>query len=461
MALWDDFMAKHPSFALNVMNTTGQRIQEAHARVKEMSTEDVEHRVAHAVLRLLRQSGRKVEVGLLVDFPVTRQDIAEASGTTLHSVSRLLSAWEEAGVVRVGRRKIVVCDLDGLTAIAEQSGCGLTQALPLGRYHDCWTPEGICLCCVNLAAQRCVVFEAETENFSSDDATGLSCQGRGWRWGPGPVRRHPSLAPQYGALSWHAHEMLFGYGSAVVSGFLLTAVPNWTGHLPVAGWRLGLLFLLWCLGRIAFLFVGIVGILPAILIDSIFLPCVVVVMGREIVVGRNWRNLVPLAMIALLAAANIGFHAEVLMRGAADYGGRATVAALVALIVLIGGRITPSFTRNWLSRAKSSVLPAPFGPVDNLALLTTVTALLLWIGFPTAMATALVFLAAAVALSLRYGAGREVTFGASRFCSCCTLPIPSCRSAFFSAPYPHFRATAHLAESSRHRLPSLRDRNQS
>jgi CRP-like cAMP-binding protein len=124
MAIWDDFMARHPSLARNVMQMMGQRIQEAHTRLKEMATQDVEHRVAHAVLRLVNQSGRKVEEGVLVDFPVTRQEIAEASGTTMHSVSRVLSAWENAGLVVVGRKKVIVCDLERLSRIAEGRTCG-------------------------------------------------------------------------------------------------------------------------------------------------------------------------------------------------------------------------------------------------------------------------------------------------------------------------------------------------
>jgi CRP-like cAMP-binding protein len=123
MAIWDDFMQCHPAFARNVMQMMGQRIQEAHTRLKEMATQDVEHRVAHAVLRLVSQSGRKVQEGVLVDFPVTRQEIAEVSGTTLHSVSRVLSAWENAGLVVVGRRKVIVCDLERLSCIAEETAC--------------------------------------------------------------------------------------------------------------------------------------------------------------------------------------------------------------------------------------------------------------------------------------------------------------------------------------------------
>lgn len=118
--IWDEFVAAHPAFAGNVMQTMGQRLQEAHTRIEELSTEEVEHRVAHTLLRLVAQSGRETEDGMLVDFPVTQQDIAEASGTTLHSVSRTLSAWESAGLVAVGRRKIVMRDIQGLSALAER-----------------------------------------------------------------------------------------------------------------------------------------------------------------------------------------------------------------------------------------------------------------------------------------------------------------------------------------------------
>jgi CRP-like cAMP-binding protein len=119
MAIWDDFMACHPAFARNVMQMMGQRIEDAHTRLKGMSTQNVERRVAHTVLRLVTQSGRKVEEGVLVDFPITRQEIADVSGTTLHSVSRVLSAWENAGLVVVGRRKVIVCDIERLAHIAE------------------------------------------------------------------------------------------------------------------------------------------------------------------------------------------------------------------------------------------------------------------------------------------------------------------------------------------------------
>jgi uncharacterized protein involved in response to NO len=211
------------------------------------------------------------------------------------------------------------------------------------------------------------------------------------------------LAPGYGALAWHGHEMLFGYASGVVAGFLLTAVPNWTGRLPVAGWRLALLFALWGIGRLAFLAIGATGALPAVVIDSTFLPALLLVIAREIVVGRNWRNLKPLILVALLAAANIAYHAEVLIAGAPDFGLRAGVAGLVMLIVLIGGRITPSFTHSWLLRTGSPHLPESFGAPDVIALVVSGLALLSWIAAPNAEATALLFVIAAAALAVRLG----------------------------------------------------------
>jgi len=209
------------------------------------------------------------------------------------------------------------------------------------------------------------------------------------------------LAPGYGALAWHAHEMLFGYGSAVVAGFLLTAVPNWTGRLPVAGWRLLLLFLLWCAARLAFLATGVAGPLPAVVIDSLFLPCLLFVMAREIVVGRNWRNLRPLVLVALLAAADIGFHAEVLSTGTASAASRVGIAALIGLIMLIGGRIVPSFTHTWLLRMGSARLPVTFSRFDLASLIVSGVALLLWVVRPQAAETGVLFLIAAAVQFVR------------------------------------------------------------
>jgi CRP-like cAMP-binding protein len=101
------------------MQTIGQRLEEAHTRIREMSTQEVERRVAHAVLRLAGQAGKKEGAGVRIDFPISRQDIAEMTGTTLHTVSRILSAWEAKGLVEGGRQKLLVSDVEGLTALAD------------------------------------------------------------------------------------------------------------------------------------------------------------------------------------------------------------------------------------------------------------------------------------------------------------------------------------------------------
>ncbi|WP_373458375.1 Crp/Fnr family transcriptional regulator [Neorhizobium huautlense] len=119
MDLWSQMIEQNPRLAVTAMTAIGQRLQEAHTRIREISTEDVERRVAHAVLRLSEQAGREEGDGLRIDFPITRQDIAELTGTTLHTVSRILSAWEGRGLVTGGRQKLLVRDVARLRALAE------------------------------------------------------------------------------------------------------------------------------------------------------------------------------------------------------------------------------------------------------------------------------------------------------------------------------------------------------
>lgn len=121
MRLWDDFTAAYQGFSLETYRTVGKRMAEMQARVVEMATQQVEQRVANAVLRLIQQTGRKVEGGIEVDFPITRQDLSEMSGTTLHTASRLLSAWEKQGIVESRRKHILVCRPHQLVVLAQPS----------------------------------------------------------------------------------------------------------------------------------------------------------------------------------------------------------------------------------------------------------------------------------------------------------------------------------------------------
>lgn len=212
-----------------------------------------------------------------------------------------------------------------------------------------------------------------------------------------------SVAARYGAVAWHGHEALFGYGGAVVAGFLLTAIANWTGRPPLAGFTLFALFALWCVGRVGLLLSDMVPLGGAVAIDSAFLPLLMVFMAREIIVARNWRNVKTLVLVGLFTAANIGFHAEVMIVGAPDISARLGVAALVGLIMLIGGRIVPNFTHNWLLRQNATRLPVPFNALDVATLLVSAAALLVWIGRPHRMETGLLLVLSAAAQTLRLG----------------------------------------------------------
>lgn len=125
MAAWDDLLARHHELAIGAMRTIGARLQDAHTRIREMTTEVVERRVGHTVLRLTKQSGKRETEGIRIDFPISKQDLAEMTGTTLFTVSRILSAWEEAGIVATGRQKLVVTDPHRLLLIADGVEAGL------------------------------------------------------------------------------------------------------------------------------------------------------------------------------------------------------------------------------------------------------------------------------------------------------------------------------------------------
>lgn len=185
---------------------------------------------------------------------------------------------------------------------------------------------------------------------------------------------------------WHAHEMLFGYLSGVIAGFLLTAVPNWTGRLPVAGAPLAGLVLLWCAGRVAMLIPGFVA---APFIDAAFLFVFAAVIGREIIAGRNVRNLKVLVLISILGIANVLSHAPGGDASLGLLGERIGVGVVTMLVALIGGRIVPSFTRNWMAKRRLTPEPAPQSRFDMVTLGSTAVALALWVGAPNAFATGL------------------------------------------------------------------------
>lgn len=205
---------------------------------------------------------------------------------------------------------------------------------------------------------------------------------------------HITLPTAFAPIDWHVHELVYGYVPAVVAGFLLTAVPNWTGRLPVLGTPLLGLFLLWVAGRVAIFFSRHIGAPIAAAIDLLFLAALGAIIAREIVAGSNWRNLKVLGGVALLFIGNGLFHLEVISGFGNGEGKRLGIAAAVLLITLIGGRIIPSFTRNWLARQGPGRLPAPFDRFDASAVGVTALALAGWVLAPDGVATALLALAA-------------------------------------------------------------------
>ncbi|MBE0412894.1 NnrS family protein [Yoonia sp.] len=215
---------------------------------------------------------------------------------------------------------------------------------------------------------------------------------------------HLMLPTAFDPVSWHAHEFLFGYLGAVVAGFLLTAVPNWTGRLPIVGWRLGMLAGLWLAGRGAVAVSAGLSPLLGAAVDLAFPVVFALLIAREIVAAKNWRNLMVLAMLVVFIAGNALFHWEAAQGGyaAQGYGLRLGLGAGIMMIAVIGGRVVPSFTRNWLVKRRSGVLPVPpMQHFDKAALVVLALALVLWGALPLAPLTGVVLALAGVLHAVR------------------------------------------------------------
>ena len=210
-----------------------------------------------------------------------------------------------------------------------------------------------------------------------------------------------SLPTLFSPIDWHVPELVYGYVPAIVAGFLLTAVPNWTGRLPVVGPRLQLLFGLWLVGRLAILLSRWLGPIAAGAVDLLFLLTLGAVIAREVVAAGNTRNLKVLAGVALLLAGNALFHVGASTSLGTGLGERLGIAASIFLIMLIGGRIIPSFTRNWLAQRQAGRLPVPFGKPDMAAVGLSSGSLAAWVAGPERAETAALAIAACLANALR------------------------------------------------------------
>src|SRR5215475_11000760 len=131
----------------------------------------------------------------------------------------------------------------------------------------------------------------------------------------------------FSPLDWHVHEMLYGYLPAIITGFLLTAIPNWTGRLPLKGGSLAGLVMVWIAGRIAVCVSVVIGRLASAFVDVLFLLLVASATGREVIAGRNWRNLPPIFIVLILLAGNVMFHIEDYQTAKAEFSSRLGIAA--------------------------------------------------------------------------------------------------------------------------------------
>lgn len=211
-------------------------------------------------------------------------------------------------------------------------------------------------------------------------------------WADAPFR--------YAPRDWHVHEMLFGFLPAVITGFLLTAMPNWTDRSPLRGTPLLVLLTVWLAGRLAIAMPWPTPLAAAV-IDGTYLPVLAAIVWREIIAGKAWDRAPIGLVISLYATANTLFHVLALRGGETDLPERMAIALMMLLLALVGGRVTPSFTSDYVvERGLPNHLPE-FSLLDKLSIALIAVAALSWTAQPQAMTTGWLLLAAGVAHTIR------------------------------------------------------------
>jgi uncharacterized protein involved in response to NO len=212
----------------------------------------------------------------------------------------------------------------------------------------------------------------------------------------------PALPPTIAPHLWHAHEMIFGYGTAVLAGFFLTAVPNWTGKPGAPQRYIGLAFAIWLAGRLALWFSADLPPLAVALADLAFLPVLALKIAGQLIARPKPQQLIFLLALALLWLGNLLCHLEWLglLRDGVAPGLRAGLLTLIAMILILGGRVTPGFTRNAMVAAGREAglprNPAPLAAATIAPALALPPALLL--GLPEAVIAGLALLSGVAAL---------------------------------------------------------------
>lgn len=204
----------------------------------------------------------------------------------------------------------------------------------------------------------------------------------------------------YSPREWHVHEMLFGYLPALIAGFLLTAMPNWTDRMPLRGAPLLALFVLWLTGRLLVASPW-VGAAASAMIDGAFLVILAAYVWREIIAARSWDRAPIGVLVSFFACANILFHLSALQGRPTDFPERLALAVMTMLLTIIGGRLAPTFTREFLAERNMTGLPAVFSRVDGVAIVLVLVSVISWIVQPEWQWTGVMLIVSGVASLVR------------------------------------------------------------
>jgi uncharacterized protein involved in response to NO len=204
----------------------------------------------------------------------------------------------------------------------------------------------------------------------------------------------------YSPREWHVHEMLFGYLPALIAGFLLTAMPNWTDRMPLRGLPLLLLFLLWLGGRLLMAFPW-VGATTAAVADGAFLVLLATYIWREIVIAGSWDRAPIGLLVSLYACANMLFHEAALRGTPTDFPERFALSVMTLMLTLIGGRLTPTFTREFLADRNIATLPEVVSLMDGVAIVSVLVGVITWVLQPESVGAGALLLVAGVASVVR------------------------------------------------------------
>ena len=206
-----------------------------------------------------------------------------------------------------------------------------------------------------------------------------------------------TLPSRFDGFTWHIHAMLFGFVPAAIAGFMLTAIPNWTGRPAIRGTPLAALAALWLLGRIVAFTSSRMPLALAATVDVAFPAVLCAIAAREILAARNWRNAAMPVPIAVLGVADLLMYLEHAGVGVpAGLGWRLALTATIALISVVSGRIVPAFTRNWLVKRGAARLPAAGGRLDLVALVVLHASLAGWLIWPSSPAVGAALLLGAI-----------------------------------------------------------------